>query len=82
MNREVSKSVFKARALQLLREVEATGQRLVITDRGKPAIEVRPYEPTEHDALKDLRGSVLSFDRPLDPVGEEDWERADRIDPP
>lgn len=39
----VSKSKFKARALELFREVERTGQPLVITDRGVPVLKLVPY---------------------------------------
>lgn len=74
MNKHVSKSVFKARALELLREVEQTGEPLVVTDRGKPVVEVRPVAGKRPDALEKLRGSVLRYDRPFDPVGVEDWE--------
>ncbi|MBZ0228433.1 MAG: type II toxin-antitoxin system prevent-host-death family antitoxin [Bauldia sp.] len=74
MNKHVSKSVFKARALELLREVERTGEPLVVTDRGKPVVEVRPVAPQSRDPRELLRGSVLFYDRPTDPVGEEDWE--------
>ena len=36
MGRSVSKSAFKAKALEYFREVESTGAELVITDHGKP----------------------------------------------
>jgi len=73
---QVSKSRFKAQALELFRQVEASGDPLVITDHGKPTLEVRPYRPVRPDAnpLEELRGSVLRFDDPFVPVGENDWE--------
>jgi antitoxin (DNA-binding transcriptional repressor) of toxin-antitoxin stability system len=73
---QVSKSRFKAQALELFRQVEASGEPLVITDHGKPTLEVRPYRPVRPDAnpLEELRGSVLRFDDPFAPVGENDWE--------
>jgi PHD/YefM family antitoxin component YafN of YafNO toxin-antitoxin module len=46
----VSKSEFRARALELLRQVETTGDRVVITDRGAPKVEVRRYVAPEHEA--------------------------------
>ncbi len=75
--RQVSKSQFKAQALALFREIEASGEPVVITDHGRPALEVRPYRPVEAgamDPLEQLRGSVLHYDQPLDPVAEADWE--------
>ena len=75
MNKHVSKSVFKAQALELLREVERTGETLVVTDRGRPVVEVRPAaQEKKRDPRDILRGSVLYYERPTDPVGEEDWE--------
>ena len=74
MNQHVSKSEFKARALEYLRQVEKSGETLVITDHGKPVAEVRPYRTAESDPLATLKGSVLFYDRPMDPVGEDDWE--------
>jgi len=73
---QVSKSRFKAQALELFRQVEASGEPLVVTDHGRPTLEVRPYRPVRPDAnpLEELRGSVLRFDDPFAPVGENDWE--------
>ena len=75
-SRQVSKSRFKAQALELFRQVEASGEPLVVTDHGRPSLEVRPYRPARADAdpLEELRGSVLRFDDPFAPVGEKDWE--------
>jgi prevent-host-death family protein len=74
--RQVSKSLFKAQALELLRQVEASGEPLVVTDHGRPTLEVRPYRPARAaaDPLEELCGSVLRFDDPFAPVGENDWE--------
>ena len=73
---QVSKSRFKAQALELFRQVEASGEPLVITDHGRPTLEVRLYRPVRPAAnpLEELRGSVLRFDNPFAPVGENDWE--------
>jgi hypothetical protein len=32
------------------------------------------YNPDPMEALKALRGTVLRYDNPLEPVGVEDWE--------
>ena len=54
----------------------ACDESLVVTDHGRPTLEVRPYRPARPDAdpLEQLRGSVLRFDDPFAPVGENDWE--------
>jgi len=76
MKKRVSKSVFKARALEFCREIESTGESLVLTDHGRPVLEVRPYEENEIDPLDSLRRSVVRYERPSDPVAENEWESA------
>ena len=75
-NNQVSKSEFKAKALEFFRQVEASGQSVVVTDHGKPALEVRPYRNADRSPLDILRGSIVRYDNPTDPIGAEDWEAA------
>ncbi|MDR2875586.1 MAG: type II toxin-antitoxin system Phd/YefM family antitoxin [Methylobacillus sp.] len=72
-NTLISKSEFKARALEYFRQVETTGESVVVTDHGKPALEVRPYRAIEQAPLDMLRGSVIRYDDPVAPVDAE-WE--------
>ena len=74
MSTLVSKSAFKARALEFFREVERTGREVVVTDNGRPVLKVVPYSRDPAEALKALRGSVLRYDDPTEPVGVEEWE--------
>jgi hypothetical protein len=74
MKKRVSKSVFKARALEFCREIESTGESLVLTDHGRPVLEVRPYEENDSDPLDTLRRSVVRYERPTDPVADDEWE--------
>ena len=75
-NRQVSKSEFKAKALEFFRQVESSGESLIVTDHGRPTLELRPYSDASRDPLDILRGSLLRYDNPLDPVGDDDWEAA------
>jgi prevent-host-death family protein len=75
MDNQVSKSEFKAKALEYFRQVEATGESVVITDHGTPTLEVRPFRSPARDPLDVLRGSVVRYDDPTAPVGVE-WEAA------
>lgn len=43
MEQMVSKSRFKPQALEYFRQVEKSGEPLIITDRGKPVLKVLPY---------------------------------------
>src|SRR5205809_6083903 len=70
----VSKSRFKARALEHMRQVERTGNELVITDRGTPVVKIVPYERDPAALLKPLRGTVRRYSEPTRPVAEKDWE--------
>jgi len=74
MSTRVSKSQFKARALEYLRQVEETGEPVIVTHRGRPTLEVRRYTPPARDPLARLRGSVFWLERPTDSVSDEDWE--------
>lgn len=69
--RQVSKSQFKARALELFRQVEASGESVIVTDKGRPAIEVRRYRTDPRPPLERLRGSVLELVEPFEPVWED-----------
>jgi len=74
MQEEISKSQFKARALELFREVESTGNPVIVTDHGKPAIEIRKYRDKQRDPLAILKGSVTEYTNPTEPVADKDWE--------
>ena len=67
-------SEFKAKCLQLLKDVETNGDRIVITKRGKPVAEVvpskeviRPLRGSWKDSVKIL-GDIVYFDT------SDDWE--------
>jgi len=70
----VSKSGFKARALEYFRQVERTGKPVIVTDRGKPVLRVVPFSDDLEDILKELRGSALDYEEPMQPVDESDWD--------
>ena len=72
----VSKSKFKARALEYFREVERTGRALVVTDHGRPVVKIVPYRDDPTKALRELQETVVRYDAPTEPVGVEDWESA------
>ena len=71
---EISKSQFKPKALEVMREVERTGESVVITDHGRPALELRVYSSAEVDPLARLEGSVVEFSDPVMPIADGDWE--------
>lgn len=71
----VSKSKFKAKALEYFRIIQETGQPMLVTHNDKAVIKISPFKlESTKDILKKLFGSVLKYDNPMDPVGLEDWE--------
>jgi prevent-host-death family protein len=75
MEQSVSKSRFKPKALEYFRQVEESGEPLVITDRGEPVLKILPYSQQPLKGLVALKDSVVKYEKPLDPVGLEDWEQ-------
>ena len=73
----VSKSRFKARALEYFRQVERTGKPLIVTDHGRPVLRIVPYRDDPSSALTELRETVVRYEAPTEPVGVEDWEQAE-----
>lgn len=74
MHIQVSKSQLKAKALEYFRQVETTGESVIVTDHGQPTIEIKPFQPKIANPLALLQGSVLRFDNPFAPIDENDWE--------
>lgn len=72
----ISKTDFKAHALEVLRDIEQSGQPRIITDRGRPTLEIRKLRQREVDPLELLKGTVLKYDAATAPVADDDWENA------
>ena len=75
MQTQVPAGEFKAHCLQLMNEVAATGQALVITKRGKPIAKLVPIESGEPEfgcmkAKTRIVGDIIS------PIGEH-WNADD-----
>ncbi|MEX1082107.1 MAG: hypothetical protein WD382_07395 [Halofilum sp. (in: g-proteobacteria)] len=73
---EVSKAQFKPKALEHFRRVQETGEELVVTDHGRPAIRISRYRRSERDPFRALRRSVKRYDDSEAPVAAEDWDAA------
>ena len=65
---------FKARCLELMDRVQETGAEYTITKHGKPVARLVPCPPLRKPALFGaLKGTVLHYDRPFDPIDGE-WD--------
>lgn len=74
MSQAVSKSRFKPRSLEYFRNIEQTGEDLIITDHGRPVLKIVRYVADQEECFRGLRNTVLKYDDPLEPVGVESWE--------
>jgi prevent-host-death family protein len=70
----IAASEFKAKCLRLLDEVEAQGEILVITKRGRPVARVVPINPPRRSlrgtwkGRVKIKGDIVHFDT------GQDWE--------
>jgi antitoxin (DNA-binding transcriptional repressor) of toxin-antitoxin stability system len=70
----VSKGVLKAQMLKYFRQVEQTGQELIVTDHRKPVLKIVPIKQpglTAVEAFSDLRGKINYFEDVNTPTREE-----------
>ncbi len=72
--KQVSNLIFKAKALDYFRQIEASGESVIVTDHGKPVLEVCPYRGIGGEPLDLLRNSLIHYDNPTDPVAADLWE--------
>lgn len=78
----VSKGKLKAKMLEYFREVERTGEPLIVTDHGREVLEIRPLAKqrmTTKEVLAWYRsgpgaGILPSAAELMKPVPEEEWE--------
>lgn len=62
-------AAFKARCLELMDRVRETGAEYVVTKHGRPVARLVPYEASRRPSLFGaMKGTVLKFERPLDPI--------------
>lgn len=57
----ISKSQLKARMLEVFREIERTGEGIIVTDHGRPALRVEalPAQRSIEDVFGDLQNQVV-----------------------
>lgn len=78
----ISKGKLKAKMLEYFREVERTGEPLIVTDHGREVLEIRPRTKkrmTTKEVLTWYRsgpgaGILPSAVELMKPVPEEEWE--------
>ncbi len=71
----VSKSALKARMLEYFRQVEQTGEELIVLDNNRPVLKVVPFRTRRpaHDVFADVRGRVRAEDSDLLAPTSSEW---------
>ena len=65
----IAAAEFKTRCLELMDRVSETGVEYVVTKHGKPVAKLVPVTgATKPSFFGSLKGSVLKYDRPFDPI--------------
>ena len=65
----VAAAAFKTRCLELLDRVRDTGVDFIVTKHGAPVARVVPCrEPRTGSIFGSMKGAVLRYDRPFDPI--------------
>ena len=69
----VSKSALKARMLEYFRQVEETGEELIVTDHRRPVLRIVPIRnrTAAAETFSDVRGRVVYHGDVLAPTTDE-----------
>lgn len=70
----IPKAEFAAHALEMFERVATTGEELLITDGGDPVVKLVSCQPDPLAMLRSLRGTVVTYDEPTEPVATTEWE--------
>lgn len=66
---DIGATDFKARCLELIDHVRDAGAEYIVTRHGTPVARLVPVEASEPASpLGSMRGTVLDYDRPFEPV--------------
>jgi antitoxin (DNA-binding transcriptional repressor) of toxin-antitoxin stability system len=77
MIESISKSKLKGKMLEVFRQLEASGQELIVTDHGKPVLKIVPIKQkmTVAELFGDVQGHVIFLEDINQPTQDE-WEDA------
>jgi prevent-host-death family protein len=73
--KQMRASAFKARCLNVMKNVQATGEPVIVTKRGTPVVKVVPIESDANDLFGFMAGEfkiVGDIEAPVVPL--KDWE--------
>jgi prevent-host-death family protein len=73
--KQMRASTFKARCLKVMSEIQATGEPVIVTKRGKPVVKVVPAESKVDDIFGFMadKGKIIGdIESPVVPL--KDWK--------
>lgn len=75
MEATISKSKLKAKMLEVFRELEATGQELIVTEHGRPVLKIVPIHPkrTVQEVFGSIQGQVI-YHEDIDNPTIDEWD--------
>ena len=73
--KQMRASAFKARCLKVMNDIQATGEPVTVTKRGKPIVKVIPAESEKDDIFGFMAGKakiIGDIESPVVPL--KDWK--------
>jgi antitoxin (DNA-binding transcriptional repressor) of toxin-antitoxin stability system len=70
----ISKSKLKANMLQIFRDLEASGEELIVTDHNRPVLKIIPFQEkqTVEEIFSTYQGQVQYFED-IDTPTTDEW---------
>jgi len=73
--KQMRASTFKARCLKVMNEIQATGEPVIVTKRGKPVVKVIPIQQENDDIFGFMAGKVKIVGDIVSPITPlKDWK--------
>jgi len=69
----ISKSKLKTHMLQVFRQIEQTGEEVIVTDNNRPVLRIQPFtrKPGVDEVFSAYRGKMVLHEDPDTPTAEE-----------
>jgi antitoxin (DNA-binding transcriptional repressor) of toxin-antitoxin stability system len=69
----ISKSKLKAQMLQIFREIEQTGEEVIVTDSNRPVLRIQPIiqKQSVEELFAPYEGKVIFYEDPDTPTNDE-----------
>jgi antitoxin (DNA-binding transcriptional repressor) of toxin-antitoxin stability system len=69
----ISKSKLKTHMLEIFRQIEQTGEEVIVTDNNRPVLRIQPYLPkaSVEEIFSPYRGKLIFHEDPDAPTTQE-----------